>query len=86
VTPPNWGRQPGPRRGVALREFLRTTIVTRNLACSACGGTSFATIGANEFRCEHCRAVTLVEDDVAWRRGRTLADMQRRQAFDAHSS
>ena len=53
-------------------------ILTKNLECSACGGRQFTRIGSNEYRCQHCDAVTLVEDDVAQRLEKILLGLQQR--------
>ncbi|MFJ1299236.1 FxLYD domain-containing protein [Pseudomonadota bacterium AL_CKDN230030165-1A_HGKHYDSX7] len=53
-----------------------TTINTVTLTCSACGSSAFTKIGLNEYRCNHCQATTLVEDDVAQRLEKILRGMQ----------
>lgn len=53
-----------------------TTINTVTLTCSACGSSAFSKIGQNEYRCNHCQATTLVEDDVAQRLEKILRGLQ----------
>ena len=55
----------------------RTTINTITLTCSTCGSSQFTKLATNEYRCNHCQAVTLVEDDVAQRLEKILRGMQR---------
>ncbi|WP_438859575.1 FxLYD domain-containing protein [Achromobacter spanius] len=54
-----------------------TTINTVTLTCSTCGSAQFTKLATNEYRCNHCHALTLVEDDVAQRLEKILAGMQR---------
>lgn len=54
----------------------RSTINTVTLTCSNCGGGQFTKISQNEYRCDHCGALTLVEDDVAQRLEQILRGMQ----------
>ncbi|MDQ8032019.1 hypothetical protein CEG14_10450 [Bordetella genomosp. 1] len=53
-----------------------TTINTVTLTCSACGSSAFTKLAPNEYRCNHCSATTLVEDDVAQRLEKILRNMQ----------
>ncbi|MNK13259.1 hypothetical protein D3C87_313440 [compost metagenome] len=53
-----------------------TTINTVTLTCSACGSGQFTKLDANEYRCNHCHAVTLVEDNVAQRLEKLLRNIQ----------
>jgi len=57
----------------------RTTINTITLTCSTCGSSQFTKLATNEYRCNHCQAVTLVEDDVAQRLEKILRGMQQPQ-------
>lgn len=43
-----------------------------SLRCSECGSTNFDRTGHNQYTCQHCRAVALVEDDVSQRLDRVL--------------
>ena len=53
------------------------TINTVTLTCSNCGGSGhFTKLDQNEYRCTHCQAVTLVEDNVAERLEQILRGMQ----------
>lgn len=54
----------------------RTTINTVTLTCSTCGSSQFTKLATNEYCCNHCQAVTLVEDDVAQRLEKILRGMQ----------
>jgi len=51
-------------------------INTKTLTCSHCGGARFTRLAHNDYRCEHCEAVTLVEDDVAQRLEQLLRQLQ----------
>ena len=53
-----------------------TTINTVTLTCSTCGSAQFTKLAPNEYRCNHCHALTLVEDDVAQRLEKILRGMQ----------
>ncbi|CAB3701561.1 FxLYD domain-containing protein [Achromobacter piechaudii] len=53
-----------------------TTINTVTLTCSTCGSAQFTKLAPNEYRCNHCQALTLVEDDVAQRLEKILRGMQ----------
>ena len=52
------------------------TINTVTLTCSNCGSGHFTKLDQNEYRCTHCQAVTLVEDNVAERLEQILRGMQ----------
>ena len=52
-------------------------INTHTLTCAHCGSAEFTRVGANEYRCNRCESVTLVEDDVAARLEQLLLSMQR---------
>ncbi|GAB3086977.1 hypothetical protein GCM10027287_28350 [Bordetella muralis] len=65
--------------GAARMPTKRTTINTITLTCSACGSSQFTKLATNEYRCNHCQAVTLVEDDVAQRLEKILRGMQQPQ-------
>lgn len=54
----------------------QTTINTVTLTCSTCGSAQFTKLAPNEYRCNHCHALTLVEDDVAQRLEKILRGMQ----------
>jgi hypothetical protein len=54
----------------------QTTINTVTLTCSTCGSAQFTKLASNEYRCNHCHALTLVEDDVAQRLEKILRGMQ----------
>lgn len=54
----------------------QTTINTVTLTCSTCGSAQFTKLDTNEYRCSHCHAVTLVEDNVAQRLEKILRGMQ----------
>lgn len=54
----------------------QTTINTVTLTCSTCGSAQFTKLDTNEYRCGHCHAVTLVEDNVAQRLEKILRGMQ----------
>lgn len=54
----------------------RSTINTVTLTCSNCGGGQFTKIAQNEYKCDHCGALTLVEDDVAQRLEQLLQGMR----------
>lgn len=54
----------------------QTTINTVTLTCSTCGSAQFTKLATNEYRCNHCQAMTLVEDDVAQRLEKILRGMQ----------
>lgn len=54
----------------------QTTINTVTLTCSTCGSAQFTKLDTNEYRCSHCHAVTLVEDNVAQRLEKILRNMQ----------
>lgn len=61
----------------------QTTINTLTLTCSNCGSGQFTKLATNEYRCNHCNAVTLVEDDVAQRLEKILRGMQQQPAAAA---
>ena len=54
----------------------QTTINTVTLTCSTCGSAQFTKLDTNEYRCSHCHAVTLVEDNVAQRLEKILRNIQ----------
>ena len=54
-------------------------INTLTLTCAHCGSAEFTRVGSNEYRCNRCESVTLVEDDVAARLEQLLLSMQRPQ-------
>jgi hypothetical protein len=54
----------------------QTTINTVTLTCSTCGSAQFTKLDTNEYRCSHCHAVTLVEDNVAQRLEKILRGMR----------
>ncbi|CAB3637330.1 FxLYD domain-containing protein [Achromobacter pestifer] len=58
----------------------QTTINTVTLTCSTCGSAQFTKLAPNEYRCNHCHALTLVEDDVAQRLEKILRGMQQPNA------
>ncbi|WP_043519329.1 FxLYD domain-containing protein [Achromobacter arsenitoxydans] len=58
----------------------QTTINTVTLTCSTCGSAQFTKLDTNEYRCSHCHAVTLVEDNVAQRLEKILRNIQKPQA------
>lgn len=43
------------------------TINFQSLRCSECGSTGFDRTGPNQYTCQHCKAVSVVEDDVSER-------------------
>jgi hypothetical protein len=51
-------------------------INTKTLTCTHCGGARFTRLGRNDYQCQHCDAVTLVEDDVAQRLEQLLQQLQ----------
>lgn len=57
----------------------QTTINTVTLTCSTCGSAQFTKLDTNEYRCSHCHAVTLVEDNVAQRLEKILRNIQKPQ-------
>lgn len=54
----------------------KSGINTVTLTCSTCGSNQFNKVATNEYRCVHCQALTLVEDDVAQRLEKILRGMQ----------
>jgi len=52
------------------------TINTVTLTCSNCGSGQFTRLAPREYRCDHCHAVTLVEDSVAERLEQILRGMR----------
>jgi len=51
-------------------------IDTKTLTCANCHGGDFIRLGSNEFKCNHCGSITLVEDDVAQRLEQILRKLQ----------
>eukprot|EP01036_Dinobryon_divergens_P008437 gene8437-11267_t len=48
------------------------TIDLQTLKCGECGSSVLKRTGLNEYTCEHCGSVTLVEDNVSDRLERVL--------------
>ena len=48
------------------------TIDLQTLKCGECGSSVLKRTGLNEFTCQHCGSVTLVEDDISDRLDRVL--------------
>ena len=55
---------------------MSNTLQHLNLRCHQCGSTELALIGINQFKCQHCSAITLVKDDVSERLDKVLDQVQ----------
>lgn len=52
------------------------SIDVATLKCTECGSNTLKRIGANQYECEYCKAVAVVEDDVSQRLDRVLEQVK----------